>query len=175
MGQLLLLFSLSKLGFFVRFFAKKLGYFVVVGHLLCIAFAIVAAECNRSSLEFNGGILVELSARERTSLLFNLLGSNQLMVCLGSECLFVSIKFLEAVATAEIDFPVFPIAGISFLRGCAGHEALELIDSNLFLKCQANGSKGNNERKQTDYPRILHMYSPRVQERSKKLRQPSRF
>jgi hypothetical protein len=155
--ELLLGFNLRELSLGVSIFAKEICDLVIVGHLFCLAFAVVAAESNGCTFEFDCEIFLDFTTREWARLLFNLLGSDQLMICLCSKVLFVVIKLLEAIAAAEVNLAVFPIARLVFLYRSSGNEALQLIDSDFGISRDTDCGKRNHERKQTDDPRIFHL------------------
>jgi len=155
--ELLLGFNLRELSLGVSIFAEEICDLVIVGHLFSLAFAVVAAESNGCTLEFDCEIFLDFTTREWACLLFNLLGSDQLMICLCSKVLFVVIKLLEAIAAAEVNLAVFPIARLVFLYRSSGNEALQLIDSDFGISRNADRGKRNHERKQTHDPRIFHL------------------
>ena len=155
--ELFLGFNLRELGLCVSIFAEEICDLIIVGHLVSLALAVVAAESNGCIFEFDCEIFLDFTAREWACLLFNLLGSDQLMICLCSKVLFVAIKLLKAIATAEVNLAVFPIARLVFLYRSSGNEALQLVDSYFGISRDTDCGKRNHERKQTDDPRIFHL------------------
>ena len=158
MWKKLLLLSLSELSLGIGVFAKEASNLVFVGQLFCFAFAIVAAESDRCTLELDSAIRLDGSAGEWASLLFHLLRGYQLVISLGSETLFVSIKLLLAATTAEVDLAIFPIAGLVFLGSSAGNQTLQRFEINLRIHCNADGCECCDKSNQTQNPSVLHLH-----------------
>jgi hypothetical protein len=103
------------------FIAKQSFNLSIALHLLCLAFAISAAEANFDIT--NGDVLfcVDVTAGQWALLLLVLLGQNQLMVGLSSEWLRIGAELLHATWAAEVDLRIFVFNELVFLHVLLWH------------------------------------------------------
>jgi hypothetical protein len=94
-------------------------------------FAIVAAECDFRTGDFDASRLIKIPATEGTTLLLVLLGGDKLMIGLGGKFLGVLGEFAGASVAAEKHFRIFVLGGFADVGGLVGNHAFDILQIDI--------------------------------------------